>query len=264
MTAAALTEAAAVAARALRVADAERALIASDTEHGHRVADPGRLGWSRADLGLITRQARGLLGLTAAAPADLVAEGLAWYATARAEVGAEARALGLPFTTAAAVVAATSAGQAWSRNLRALRVVVAAERAVLRGATEADALRAAVAAERLGLPRTGYGPLRAGLQALRRGPDALRGRKVGCFYLGIVTGGQTDAVTVDGHAVQAADHGPITERPGITDARPLTGRGYALTAGAYAVAAAALGVTPARLQAVVWLAWRSIPTRGRR
>jgi len=78
----------------------------------------------------------------------------------------------------------------------------------------------------------------------------LGGLKVRAFYTCISTGGHTDEVCVDRHAVAAY------QVPGDAVWASMTPGRYAAVAKAYREAAAILGVTPAQAQAIVWCAWR--------
>jgi hypothetical protein len=237
--------------------------LSHDTIGGWRAYAEGRAAWQPVDVAYITAAARRVARVAAAATPEAVADGMAWYATARVAVAAAARDHGLPFTLAAAAVAAVSPGMPWQHNIRALAVAVDAARAVrVAGASVDAAVAAARARHSLSVGRQGYAPLRAAVAVILRGVDALRGPKVTAFYHGIITGGHTVHVAVDGHAALAATSNVDAVRPGITEAPRLTAREYHRVALAYAAAAEVIGLPPAVLQAVVWVAWRAIPWRA--
>lgn len=93
-------------------------------------------------------------------------------------------------------------------------------------------------------------------KAIATGHDpatVLGGRKVRSFYSNILL--NENAVTVDRHAVAVVYGRPLSDR----EIKILEKIGaYTYIAAAYRAAARTLGLSPATLQAIVWLAWRRL------
>lgn len=167
------------------------------------------------------------------------AEGMRWYAEARAEAVAMSEATGLPVESTVAIVAVLSPMLSWQRNLTVARAVCSQGEAT-------GVLRANLAkAQRL----VAGEPVEA----------VLSGQKVTAFYRNILSAGMDENVTVDRHAIDVAY--------GIRHAeaeRPQPGKAaYAVISDAYTRAARILSaevgehVTPAQIQAVTWTTWRA-------
>lgn len=77
-------------------------------------------------------------------------------------------------------------------------------------------------------------------------------QKTRCFYMNIT--GNHLVVTVDGHAASVVENG--LQRVSITDTKQPSGKKYEQYAAAYIIAAREAGVTPAEMQAVVWVTYR--------
>jgi len=249
------------------------------------LASGTRQAYSTAELHKIRQSAARLVALASAADSATVARGLAWYTAARAlavETLMLARTAnhGAPVDVtmrgAAYALAAVSPGMPWHRNGDALAAVLTL---AMRGTTDARDVRAYIRTLPLPVPY-GYRPY---VDAVRVAvdPDSLTGPKRRSFAIGTDSAGDTVHVTADGHATLAAAIGAVARRPSITAARTPTGRAYDVVAAAYALACERLlqaapdawggstlpgrerpRLTPARLQAIVWLAWRAIPTDG--
>lgn len=207
--------------------------------------------FTSAEYSEAARAATRVLRILERATPEHVTSGLLWYGLARAQTERAAQALSVPVEHAVAALSAASPGRDWGSNVRALE----AARDIRDGASAQDAARA----HGLSVGLTGYAPLRRAAVALRDGLSSLGGPKVGAFALGVLHSGATEHVCVDGHAALAAAHGPVSKRPGITQAEPLGARAYDVLSLAYATAARAWGSTPAEAQAVAWVSWRAIP-----
>lgn len=162
------------------------------------------------------------------------AAGIGWYREARREARAIARELpaGLGEAAAAGIIAALSPRAQWSVNLRGARAIAAARR---RGDIEAPAVGLPDARAKAWRIAHGEAPL-----------DVLGGAKVRAFYAAIRSGGDADAV-IDIWAARAAglDRNP---RPSEYDA----------LAAAYAAVADEVELSPAELQATVWMQVRGV------
>lgn len=167
----------------------------------------------------------------AGAGPDAVADGLAWYRTARSTARALAREHGTTLATAAGVVAALSPRNRWSVNVsQAARVLEAAAAPAGRCPRVSTTLNR----ERAWRIARGERPL-----------DVLGGPKVRSFYRNIV--GDRSAVTVDVWAARVV---------GVTEAELGRIGGYELVADAYRAAGVELGWAPCDVQAVAWVAVR--------
>lgn len=188
-----------------------------------------------------TPMTRHVLRVYRAATPEQHAAGLAWYDDAASVSYALAVANGHSVATAAGVIAATSPVNSWGSNVNLAARILAS------GDTSSGYLSSGLAKARAILD--GARPL-----------DVLSGEKVRNFYLCIALAGRhPDAVCVDRHAYDLAVNHRHTDatRPGLTPKR------YALVAEVYRRAAVVASresgrvVTPAQVQAVTWLAWRS-------
>jgi hypothetical protein len=187
---------------------------------------------------LLQAMARNIAAIFGEATADEYAAGSAWYAAARLEAAAMAAEFDVTVDAAAGVVAALSPQCSWPENLQRARRFFATGRAGSLG----DAQRKAEAI------RDGADPL-----------DVLGGRKVRAFYLNILDGSDRFTCTVDRHAIDVAA-GHVT---GDAGAAALTRAGvYAFVADAYRLVAAECGLTPAQVQAIVWVTWRRLKGLG--
>jgi len=131
----------------------------------------------------------------------------------------------------AGVIAALSANKAWDLNQRLARSAFAGE---VRGHTANNLAKVA--------------KIMAGADPAEVLP---MGMKTGNFYRNIIDPEDTEAVTIDRHAHDAAVGAPWGDRE-----RGLSSKGrYAVLSLAYRNAAAKLGITPSVLQATVWIAW---------
>lgn len=174
-----------------------------------------------------------------AASAEHRAEGMRWYADARAEAEAMSAATGLTVEAACAIVAVLSPMLSWTRNVKVAWTV-------------------AQQGEATGVLRNNL----AKAQRILAGEPVeavVSGQKVTAFYRNILSAGTDAGVTVDRHAIDVAF--------GIRHAeaeRPQPGKAsYAAISDAYARAARILSretgepVTPAQIQAVTWTTWRA-------
>ena len=185
---------------------------------------------------------RRILRAWRAASAEDLATGLAWYD--RASDLAESLAAGAPITreTAAGVIAALSPRCGWSANVRGATKMVRAH---------VDGKSQPVVA---GLPDNrdkGWHILQAGDDPLAYF-SARTAPKTRSFYLNIC--GDTDAVTVDVWAAEAAEGKRVKRAP--------KGKRYARIADAYRRAAELAGVAPRDMQAAVWTYYRRTHARA--
>lgn len=168
-----------------------------------------------------------ILSVYAAAPADIVREGRAWYADAYDWCADLAEMYDLPTERVAAIVAHLSPMSSWVRNkMLATTMVVTGDCKHLSGAQirKARAVRDGADIE----PTFG--------------PDRV---KVWCFWRNIL--GDQGLVTVDRHAAAIA---------GVPKEQSMGKRLYAAVSAAYWDAAERCDLTPAELQAVTWCQWR--------
>lgn len=172
-----------------------------------------------------------ILGAYMRATADDREDGRNWYG--------EARMLASTLSPddmhkGAGVIAALSPMMSWPLNVR--RAIEVFDTGTTKGLTKNVAK-----AERI---YNGESPL-----------DVLSGDKVRSFYLNIIGDDSVEAVTVDRHAIDVAC-GMV--QSDADRAKAIRGKaGYAKVAGMYVDAAAIIrDITPAQLQAVVWVYWR--------
>jgi len=156
-------------------------------------------------------------------------EGLAWYDAAFVTVTGIATLAGVTIDAAAAVVAAISPRQTWSRNVKIALSICQYPNGV-------DHAVFAINLEKSRRILAGEEPLKV-----------LGGNKVRAFYANLL--GQYDDVTVDGWIWRGATNGDYNHR--ITDNQ------YALISRCIRELAAEAGdITPAQYQAVVWCVLR--------
>lgn len=172
------------------------------------------------------------------ADAELIEEGINWYADARLIADAFAAKHALPVHVTAGVLAALSPLNSWGSNVNL------AARMLASGGT------------------LDHGYLHANLAKARRiiaegTIDALGGLKVNNFYLSIITGG-AEGITIDRHAYCLAhnDRSKSNKVPSLSPKR------YAEIADKYRRASVILSreygmpLSPAVVQAVTWVVWR--------
>jgi len=181
---------------------------------------------------------RNITAVFRSADADLIAEGIAWYADARLVADALAARHSVPVHVSAGVLAALSPLNSWGNNVNL------AARMLASGGTLSE----------------GY--LHANLAKARRiiaegNVSALGGLKVNNFYLSIISGG-AEGITIDRHAYCLAhnDRSKTNNVPKLSPAR------YAEIAERYRRASVILSreygmpLSPAVVQAVTWVVWR--------
>lgn len=170
--------------------------------------------------------------ILASATDDEWTDGRTWYATAGTIAKVVADSLGIPTDHGAGIVAALSPQCSWDENVnRALAFADGDDVAGL-----ADGLR------------------KARRIAAGEHPSAvLGGRKVRSFYANIA--GNTNAVTVDRHAVAIVFDRPLSDREIKVLERP---GAYTAIAAAYRTVARRHGIPASTLQAITWLAWRRL------
>jgi hypothetical protein len=170
------------------------------------------------------------------------AEGLVWYDNAQKAAHDIAVKYDIAVYIAAAVIAALSPNNKWSRNV-----------------TNADALIGAFISGDglLSVKVSTYNKMKQkAWDILAARPDyegaktMLKGQKITSFFMDIM--GEFN-VTIDGHARNIA----YGERVGLTDDRTNIGvREYRALQAAYEEAARRVGLMPYQLQAITWRVWR--------
>ncbi len=170
------------------------------------------------------------------------AEGLLWYDNAQKAAYRIALKHDVPVYIVAAVIAALSPNNKWSRNV-----------------TNADALIGAFISGDglLSVKVSTYNAMkRKAWDILAARPDydgakrMLKGQKITSFFMDIM--GEFN-VTIDGHARNIA----YGERVGLTDDRTNIGKKeYRALQAAYEEAARRVGLMPYQLQAITWRVWR--------
>lgn len=188
----------------------------------------------------LTPSTRNITRVFRSATAEQVASAADWYADAYRIADALADKYGVTVETAAGVIAALSPLQSWGANVNLAARFLAA-----------------------GGLTSGY--LSVGLAKAKRILDGehpekvLTSNKVGAFYAGIVSAGQTDVVCVDRHAWSLA----VNHRYAEGTIPSLTGKRYEAAADAYRKAARILSretgiaLSPAMVQSVTWIVWRA-------
>jgi len=196
----------------------------------------------------LSSMARNILSVFYAASEVERRGGLVWYMEARSIAFGFSERYGVTLSQAAGLIALLSPQKHWGRNVEeAERVLDMYKRT---GSAED-------AAQTPGLFCRGV--QREKIQRLLEGADPLAlltTPKVRAFYLLVYTGGDADAVCVDGHATNIAQHG--LRRVGIESAKKLTPKQYDAIAEAYREGAAQVGITAAQMQAVTWVVYRNL------
>jgi hypothetical protein len=170
-----------------------------------------------------------------ATPED-IATGLAWYPAARRIVQDWSAAYGVSVETVACVIAALSPLQEWGRNLSQAEAMVAGRAPTIRGLASNERKARAILQGREGTT----------LRAFPHGPKV--------YHFACNLAGDTGAVTVDTHAIQAACH-DVQVRLG------LRWQAYAAFAAAYQAVAMALDLAPCDFQAIIWHTWKRLYPR---
>jgi len=172
------------------------------------------------------------------ADADLIAEGIDWYADARRVADAYAVKYNVPVSVAAGVLAALSPLNSWGNNVNLAGRMLASGGTLERGYLKANLAKARA------IMATGS-------------LEPLGGLKVNNFYLSIITGG-AEGVTIDRHAWCIAHN----DRSRTNSIPKLSPKAYAEIAERYRRAAVILSkeygmpLSPAVVQAVTWVVWR--------
>lgn len=171
--------------------------------------------------------------------------GARWYAEAHALAAAVAEETGLTTRQVAGVIAVLSPGVFWSYQIK----------------TTKDFVLAVLAGEDVtGEGFAYYNRNRAKAVRIINGEDPDRvvsGPKVTAFYRNILSKGTDDNVTIDRHALRVALGGDYTPNQISAFLKPYSD----LAAQAYRLVAAALNLSPAELQAVCWVWWKSRTNR---
>ncbi len=170
------------------------------------------------------------------------AEGLLWYDNAQTAAHYIAVRYDVPVYIVAAVIAALSPNNKWSRNVRNADALIGA---FIRG-DGMDSVKVS----------TYHKMKQKAWDILAARPDydgakrMLKGQKITSFFMDIM--GEFN-VTIDGHARNIA----YGERVGLTDDRTNIGvREYRALQAAYEEAARRVGLMPYQLQAITWRVWR--------
>lgn len=181
---------------------------------------------------------RNITAVFRSADADLIAEGIAWYADANRIADALATKYDVPMHVAAGVLAALSPLNSWGNNVN-----IGARMLASGGTLDSGYLKANLAKARA-IMATGS-------------LDALSGLKVTNFYQSIISAG-AEGVTIDRHAWCIAHN----DRSRTNDIPKLSPKRYAEIADKYRRAAVILSaeygmpLSPAVVQAVTWVVWR--------
>jgi len=181
---------------------------------------------------------RNITAVFRSADADLIAEGVEWYADARRVADAFAARYAVPVHVSAGVLAALSPLNSWGNNVNLAGRMLASGGTLERGYLKANLAKAR--------------------RIIAEGStDALGGLKVNNFYRSIITGG-AEGVTIDRHAWCIAHN----DRTRTNSIPKLTPKAYAEIAERYRRAALILSreygmpLSPAVVQAVTWVVWR--------
>ena len=170
------------------------------------------------------------------------AEGLLWYSDAQKAAHNIAIKYDIAVYIAAAVIAALSPNNKWTRNIVNADALIGA---FIRG----DGLLSVKVSTYNAMKQKAWDILAArpdydGAKAM------LKGQKITSFFCDIM--GEFN-VTIDGHARNIA----YGERVGLTDDRTNIGvREYRALQAAYEEAARRVGLMPYQLQAITWRVWR--------
>lgn len=181
---------------------------------------------------------RNITAVFRTADADLIAEGIAWYADARLIADAFAARYAVPVHVTAGVLAALSPLNSWGNNVN-----LAARMLASGGTLDSGYLKANLAKAR---------------RIMAEGTtSALGGLKVNNFYASIISGG-AEGVTIDRHAwcIAHNDRSRSNNIPKLSETR------YNEIAERYRRASVILSkeygmpLSPAVVQAVTWVVWR--------
>lgn len=181
---------------------------------------------------------RNITSVFRSADAELIAEGIAWYADANRIADALATKYEVPMHVSAGVLAALSPLNSWGNNVN-----IAARMLASGGTLDSGYLKANLAKAR---------------EIIASGSlAALSGLKVTNFYASIISAG-AEGVTIDRHAWCIAHN----DRSRTNDIPKLSAKRYAEIADKYRRAAVILSkeynmpLSPAVVQAVTWVVWR--------
>ncbi len=181
---------------------------------------------------------RNITAVFRSADADLIAEGMAWYADARRIADALAVRHAVPVHVAAGVLAALSPLNSWGNNVN-----LAARMLASGGTLDSGYLRANLA---------------KACRIMAEGSvSALGGLKVTNFYRSIISGGAA-GVTIDSHAWCIAHN----DRSRSNSIPSMGEKAYEAIAERYRRASVILSreygmpLSPAVVQAVTWVVWR--------
>ena len=169
-------------------------------------------------------------------------EGLVWYDDAQKAAYLIALKYDVPVYIVAAVIAALSPNNKWSRNVVNADALIGA---FIRG----DGLLSVKVSTYNAMKQKAWDILaaRPDYDGAKR---MLKGQKITSFFMDIM--GEFN-VTIDGHARNIA----YGERVGLTDDRTNIGKKeYRALQAAYEAAAERLGLMPYQLQAITWRVWR--------
>lgn len=168
---------------------------------------------------------------------DEIRDGLNWYRDANCGADRLAEENGLTIRQTSAMIAATSPGLRWERNVECAERIIRGESLEGLGVRWFDGVRKA--------------------QRILRGhnPDVvLKGNKVRAFNSCIADPSLTMAVCVDGHAFSIWQGRRIT----LDEVPPMTDRLYHRVADDYCRVSFDLAIRPCQLQAITWVAWRRL------
>ena len=170
------------------------------------------------------------------------AEGLLWYSNAQKAAHNIAVKYDIAVYVAAAVIAALSPNNKWTRNIVNADALIGA---FIRG----DGLLSVKVSTYNKMKQKAWDIL-AARPSYNGAKAMLKGQKITSFFCDIM--GEFN-VTIDGHARNIA----YGERIGLTDARTHIGKKeYRALQAAYEAAAERLGLMPYQLQAITWRVWR--------
>ena len=170
------------------------------------------------------------------------AEGLLWYENAQKAAHDIAVKYDIAVYIVAAVIAALSPNNKWSRNLTNADALIGA---FIRG----DGIDSVKVSTYHAMKRKAWDIL-AARPDYETAKKMLKGQKITSFFCDIM--GEFN-VTIDGHARNIA----YGERVGLTDDRSNIGvREYRALQAAYEEAARRVGLMPYQLQAITWRVWR--------
>lgn len=190
---------------------------------------------------LVATMVQGIRRVYAAATAEEIRAGRAWYAAAREFVHETAAETSTGPEIVAAVLAALSPRNPWEKNKRDTVALI-------------RAFRAGGRAEDVKVSTFHANKFRAWRALESNSAAEVRTSRKTAAFIDNILRADSAAVTVDVHAVSIA----YSERF-VSAAQPkLTDRVYAEVQRAYAAAAARLDLRPHELQAITWLTWRRI------